>query len=141
MPDESRKRGMSGHVNRVPIALRIAYGADMGKDLEGNVLSPETQRMNLRSAVFGAVQYGAWEKVVEYDRAENSVRKAASHNGAIQSRKVPSRAEDAGNETYECAARCMEVVALLLGKEALDNCHGLTNTKKRRERFGDCLEA
>ena len=132
---------MSGHVHRVPIALRIAYGADMGKDLGGNVLSPETQRINLRSAVFGAVQYGAWENVVEYDRAESSVRKAASHNGAFQSRKVPARAEDAGNETYERAARCVEVVALLLGREALDNCHGLTNPTKRRERFGDCMEA
>ena len=141
MPEESRKRGMSGHVHRVPIALRVAYGADMGKDLGGNVLSPEMQRMNLRSAVFGAVQFGAWEKVVEFDRAENRVRKAASHNGAIQSRVVPDKAEDAGNETYECAARCMEAVALLLGGEALDNCHKLTNTKKRRERFGDCLEA
>ena len=132
---------MSSQIHRVPIALRRAYAHGAGKDLEGNVLSLEAQRMKLRSAVFGAVQYGAWESLLEYDRAKNSVRKAASHDGAIQSRKVAARAEDAGNETYERAARCMEVVAALLGKEALENCRYLTNPAKRRERFGDCLEA
>ena len=141
MPEEAQKHGMSGKIHRVPIGLRRAYGHGLGKDLEGNVLSLEAQRMNLRSAVFGAVQFGAWESLLKYDGAEKSVRKAASHEGAIQSRTVPDRAEDAGNENYECAARCMEIVALLLGKPGLENCHGLTNHGKRRERFGDCMEA